>query len=172
MFKDYTKFVLLIPFILLITSCGATPVITPVEPIQSPTLPVIEEVPTSTSWKKVFGDSGDNTLQEVILSDEGDYFLVGSTNLNFDREMTGDVYLIKTDANGEILWEETYGGDGFLHGQTLYQTEDGLLISGVKSSADTQGDDIFVLQLDQDRNELWVHKTRSRLSRRHGSDPH
>jgi len=48
---------------------------------------------------------------DVLLADDGGFFIVGATDLEFEPEQRGDVYLIKTNAAGETLWEKTYGGE-------------------------------------------------------------
>ena len=186
MLKPNPKIIVFSILAILVTSCRQAITPTLVEPTQLPDpivvekmpteTPIIERVPTGTvanepiptetkptetetvpnTWKKIIGGSINETLQNVIIDKDGGYLILGSTNLNFDSEMTGDVYLLKTDADGEVLREETYGGDGYLLGQTLFQTSDGLLISGVKLSVDTQGEDIFILQLDLEQNEVWT----------------
>jgi hypothetical protein len=74
----------------------------------------------------------------------------------FEPERQGDVYLIKTAAAGEVLWEKTYEKEGYQQGLAIFQTGDGgLLISGVTSSSGTTGMDVYLMKLDQDGNELW-----------------
>ncbi len=120
--------------------------------------PAAELEPPNNTWKSIIGGTQEDTLQDVVMTSDGGYLIVGSTNLQFHSDMTSDLYLVRTDANGEVLWEETYNaGGGMLHGQVAHGTEeDGLLISGVISSEDTAGRDIFLMQLDQDRNQVWM----------------
>ena len=68
----------------------------------------------------------------------------------------GDVYLLRTDAAGEILWEKTYGGEGYDAGQSISETGDGnLLIAGTTTSFGAQGMDAYLLKVDRDGKELW-----------------
>lgn len=129
----------------------------PPEPLPTEA-PAADPEPSNDTWRSIIGGAQEDTLQDVVMTSDGGYLIVGSTNLDFDVDMTSDLYLIRTDANGQVLWEETYdAGGGMLHGQVLHGTEeDGLLISGVISSDETAGRDIFVMQLDQDRNQVWM----------------
>ena len=112
--------------------------------------------PAGESWIKTIGGDQEETLQDLIMTADGGYLIVGSKNIQFDGDRVADLYLVETDANGEVLWEKTFSRDGWLYGAEILQTEGGnLLISGVESSAGTAGMDIFALQLDSERNEVW-----------------
>jgi hypothetical protein len=111
---------------------------------------------TGDSWFKTYGGNQNDVANDVVPSGDGGFFIVGVTNLEFEPEQRGDVYLIKTNAAGEILWEKTYGGEGYAAGATLFQTGDGtLLISGSTRSPGAGDLDIFVMEVDRDGNELW-----------------
>jgi hypothetical protein len=116
-----------------------------------------EPDPLTSTWIKYLGSRGDDTLQDVIMTEDGGYLIVGSTNLDFDFGSSGDVYLLKADSNGEVVWEETYGEDCYLFSTRIQETYDGgLLISGVMESDETEGQDIFILKLDQNREGVWL----------------
>jgi len=147
----------------LLAACGPAATTTPAPPTDVPIPPTAEPLPTqapaaeSDTWIKTYGGRGDDVANGMLLADDGGYFVVGGTNLKFDAEMQGDIYLIRTDAAGEVLWEKTYGGEGYRLGQSISRAKDGgLLISGVTASPGSGGMDIFLTKLDQDGNELWT----------------
>jgi|AntAceMinimDraft_16_1070373.scaffolds.fasta_scaffold07990_4 hypothetical protein len=84
-------------------------------------------------WMKTYGGIADDwggTVQKTI--DSG-FIITGYT------ESYGaggwDVYLIKTDANGDTLWTRTFGGAGDEWGSSVKQTSDnGYIISGYTNS--------------------------------------
>jgi len=130
--------------------------------VVSPTATTASPPPTaepsfiSDTWIKTYGGNQDVVAGSVLLADDGGYFVVGTTNMEFEPVQKGDVYLLRLDAAGEVLWEKTYGGDGYDAGQGITQANDGsLLISGVTTSFDAEGIDAYLLKVDQDGNELW-----------------
>ena len=78
-------------------------------------------------WTKTYGGSNSETGATIQLTIDGGYIIVGTTssfgiNPGF---FGGDVYLIKTNANGDIAWSKTYGGTNLDGGSSLLQTIDG-----------------------------------------------
>jgi hypothetical protein len=84
-------------------------------------------------WIKTFGDSGDDAGYCVQQTTDGGYIITGEINLGFLR--TG-ICLIKTDRNGNIVWEKTFGGVlSYNCGYSVQQTTDGgYIITGEKTS--------------------------------------
>jgi hypothetical protein len=183
MFNNYVKTIASILITILIAGCGSSAPTTPVAPtdaVVSPTntpMPATEEPspaeaqatepsPTTTpvpqpaatidTWFKTYGGNRDEVCDDVLLADDGGYFLVGTTNLRFEPEREGDVYLIRVDEAGDVLWEKVYEKEGYQGGQAISRTSDGgLLISGGTSSSSTKGMDVYLMKLDQEGNELW-----------------
>jgi hypothetical protein len=59
-------------------------------------------------WTKTFGQAGKNDMaQAVISASGGGYLLAGFTGTN--QQYSNDVYLIRTDELGEILWTKEFG---------------------------------------------------------------
>lgn len=62
-------------------------------------------------WDKTFGDSGNNSGFEVIEISSGGYIIVGSTHLN-EPWYRAELWLIKTDSDGNMIWDKTFEDDG------------------------------------------------------------
>jgi hypothetical protein len=150
---------------------AAQPTATPVPTMMPTDVPPKEGLPTATiipmpsatptaaaseSWQKTYRVSGSEVVHDLLMAEDGGYYLVGTKNLVFEPEQNGDVYLIRTDPSGRKLWEKTYGGDGFEEGTTILPTDDGqLMIIGYTASFGTGGIDVYMIKVDRDGNELW-----------------
>jgi len=74
-------------------------------------------------WNQTYGGYGEDTGYSLVQTRDGGYALSGST-LNFGAE-SHDMWLIKTDANGNVEWNQTYGGPGWEKAYSLIETSDG-----------------------------------------------
>jgi hypothetical protein len=154
--------------LVLLASCGsATPTATPAAPtataeptpLPPPTArptPVPMAAPAAEStWFKTYGGSQEDVGWGVLPADDGGYYIVGTTGLGFEPQMRGEVYLIRTDAAGEMLWEKVYERGGYAEGSAIFWVGDGnLVISGPAASATTSGTAIYLLAVDPAGNEL------------------
>jgi hypothetical protein len=68
-----------------------------------------------------------------------------------------DVYVVKLNANGNLQWTKTIGGEYFDGGRSLIQTADGgYAIAGHTRSFGAGGDDVYVVKLDANGNLQWT----------------
>jgi hypothetical protein len=105
------------------------------------------------TWKKSYGESHDDEIFDILLTDDGRMYLLGGTNIEWEPERHADMYLILIDSTGEVLWEKTYETDTW--GMSLADTSDGnVLIAGIKLGGDT-GIDPYLMKIDPKGNELW-----------------
>ncbi|MDP3462937.1 MAG: hypothetical protein Q8S18_09135 [Bacteroidales bacterium] len=73
-------------------------------------------------WSKEYGGNKDDIGYSVQQTMDGGYIITGWTE---SFSLIREVYLIKTDSNGETMWTKTYGDDYENVGQTVQQTNDG-----------------------------------------------
>ncbi len=59
-------------------------------------------------WAEAYGGEGNEYGRDVISTNDGDYILVGRTNSVGNGNY--DAYILKVDQNGNVIWEETFGG--------------------------------------------------------------
>jgi hypothetical protein len=154
--------------LLLVAGCGpAAPTPTPAAPAATaaptplPTATALAApVPTATAaaantWFKTYGGPQDQVGWGLLPADDGGYYIVGTTRLEFTSQMRGDAYLIRTDAAGEVLWEKTYEQGGYAEGSAIAWAPNGnLLISGPAALPTTSGMAIYLLEVDPAGNEL------------------
>jgi len=103
-------------------------------------------------WNKTYGGAGSDFAVDLVHTTDGGYALVGSTG-SFGAGDT-DVWLVKTDALGNHLWNKTYGGTGADYANALVQTTDGgYAFVGYYSSGVSK--DAWLVVADASGNHLW-----------------
>ncbi|MDZ7821591.1 MAG: hypothetical protein U5N26_07125 [Candidatus Marinimicrobia bacterium] len=61
-----------------------------------------------------------------------------------------DIWLIKTDENGDMLWTKTYGGTNSDIGHSIIQTDNsGFIIVGYTQSYGAGNKDIWLIKTDE-----------------------
>ncbi|RMG20625.1 MAG: OmpA family protein [Bacteroidetes bacterium] len=118
-------------------------------------------------WKVTLGGSGMETLSDFIETSDGGYVLIGTTNSS-DGDITQaygqmDIWVVKLDDLGNVLWSRTYGGRGNDQGKAIIETQDGgYLIGGSSGSLDGSmesrhhgGLDSWVAKLSQQGELIW-----------------
>jgi len=99
-------------------------------------------------WTKTIGGKGWDAGMSLIQTSDGGYAITGYTQ-SFGAGGE-DVYVIKLDANGNLQWTKTIGGENDDRGFSLIQTSDGgYAIAGSTQSFGARGRDVYVVKLDR-----------------------
>ena len=105
-------------------------------------------------WDRSFGGSLNDQGFFLISANDGGFVITGVTRSQNDS--SGDLWLIKVNNTGEILWEKTFGGENFESGRSLQQTSDeGYIIVGQTESFGNGNSDAYLLKTDSQGNEIW-----------------
>jgi hypothetical protein len=105
-------------------------------------------------WESTFGGARNDVGLSVQQTSDRGYILVGNT-YSFGAG-SADIYVVKTDASGNKLWDRTYGGTGFDRGSSIEQTKDGgYIITGSTSSFTLGGTDVYILKINASGNLVW-----------------
>lgn len=107
-----------------------------------------------TIWSKTYGGSGNDNGWAVRQTDDRGFIIVGFT----DSFGAGgrDVYLIKTDAEGNESWAKTFGGTGEEYGWDVQITPDGGFIIASQTNSYGNGDiDAYLIKTDKAGNKVW-----------------
>ena len=80
-----------------------------------------------TSFFKSIGGAGNDIGQNVISTKDGGFCIVGATE-SFGNGLT-DLYIIKTDVNGQVEWHRTFGGPNIDFGNDIVETNDSSFIA-------------------------------------------
>lgn len=111
-------------------------------------------------WNKTYGGLLDEEARSVFQTKDEGYLLAGSTN---SYGIGGkDVWLVKTDANGLVLWNKTYGGTQLDFVGSLIQTTDGgFALAGFTINwldfvaLGNGGGDMWIVKIDESGNIQW-----------------
>ncbi|MGB9720188.1 MAG: hypothetical protein ACPL28_01730 [bacterium] len=104
-------------------------------------------------WEKTFGRSFQDGARSIQELPDGGFIIAGLTDsLGFGAFK---VYLLKTDAQGEIIWEKTYGGQGACWAEEVRQTNDGGYIIIGRNYSSGSGD-IYLVKCDFNGDTLWT----------------
>ena len=96
------------------------------------------------TWEKTLGGSEFDAARAVKPCAEGGYMICGNSRSNdMDLQQNAgenDIWVAKTDAEGTLLWQQSFGGSGLDFAFDLVQHSDGsFLVAGQSNSADFQG---------------------------------
>ena len=92
-------------------------------------------------WEKSFGGSEIDEARAISNTADGNYLVVGDTrSANIDVSQNrgaADLWMIKINSEGSLIWEKTLGGTSFDVGRSVSKTQDnGFLIAGSSRSSD------------------------------------
>ena len=104
-------------------------------------------------WKKTYGGNGDDIAFSIQKTNSGGYIIAGETR-SFNV-IGADIWVLNSDASGNILWQKTYGGDGDDKGYSMAKTNDGGYIIGGTTTSFGSNKDYWVLKLDSNGNIQW-----------------
>lgn len=127
-------------------------------------------------WQKAYGGEGNDQLQAVLQSKDGNYLLAGSSssgttgNKNASNGKGSDFWLLKIDASGEILWQKTYdiGKADLL--TSIEENRDGSLLLGGYARSEVSGakkkdregiNDYIAIKTDEKGEEQWTQSVGS-----------
>lgn len=104
-------------------------------------------------WEKILEGSSEEGANSIIDIKDG-YILLGWT-LSYGAGAK-DIWLIKTDKNGEKLWSRTFGGKSNEEAYDFRQTSDnGYILAGCTNSFGNGDFDAWLIKTDANGNIQW-----------------
>ncbi len=108
-----------------------------------------------TTWTKMYIGGQYDWGWQVQQTADGGYIIAGTTG-SFGAGWY-DIWLIKTDAQGNELWSNTFGGTGWDWGYFVQQTSDGgYIVTGCKDPGSMGVWDVCLIKTDSSGNASWV----------------
>ncbi|MDG1111536.1 MAG: hypothetical protein P8N22_07135 [Polaribacter sp.] len=119
----------------------------------------------SLLWERSFGGSEIDEARAITATNDGNFIIVGDTR-SADKDVSNnhgaaDVWIIKMNTDGNLIWEKTIGGSSFDVARSVARAQDnGFIISGSSRSLNegftNQGqNDALLLKIDAEGNLVW-----------------
>ncbi len=106
------------------------------------------------TFERIYGTPQDDNPAKFVIDKNGGFLFVGKT-IKADENYT-DMYAIKTDKYGKILWTNSYGGKYDDAASDIVQTSDGgFLLVGNSSSFGSGQVEAYLVKIDADGNKVW-----------------
>ncbi|MBK9456438.1 MAG: hypothetical protein IPO24_13055 [Bacteroidetes bacterium] len=106
----------------------------------------------SIIWQKNIGGPGDDYFSDIILTADGGFLIGAESYSGIGFEKTSplisvfDNWLIKLDADGNIEWDKTIGGDNLDNIGGIAQTTDGNYVVGAYSMSGISGNKTEIME--------------------------
>lgn len=108
-----------------------------------------------TLWIRAFGGTGNDFANSLTPTHDGGFVVCGATN-SFGSGLS-DVYLLKVDGSGNLLWSKTFGGTKNDWGASVVQApDDGLIVCGYTESFGHGAFDCYLIKTDADGDTVWT----------------
>jgi hypothetical protein len=105
-------------------------------------------------WYKTYGGPGLDCFKGLDLTNEGGYILAGETEV----EGSKDAWVVKTDSDGNVIWELTYGTpngrDAFWPVKTT--SDGGYICGGWFYNITQETNDALLVKLDENGFISWI----------------
>jgi hypothetical protein len=109
----------------------------------------------NVQWTKTIGGSSWDYANSIIQSSDGGYVIAGGTG-SFGAGYD-DIYVVKLDSSGNVMWTKTIGGSNYDVAYSIIQSSDGgYVVAGRTESFGAGYVDIYVVKLDSSGNVLWT----------------
>lgn len=101
----------------------------------------------SEEWIQTYGLLGFDVSYGITLCSDNGFSITGYTS--YQTNGSRDVYMLKTDAQGNQQWSRNFGGAAAYEGRTIQQTSDGgFVIAGHTESFGSGGRDMYLIKTD------------------------
>ncbi len=105
-------------------------------------------------WQQTHGGVQDDACMALQLTADGGFILAGYTE-SF-TSIARDLYLVKTDSLGNMVWQAIIGGEQEEEGYAVQQTADGGFVAAGHTQSYGAGDfDAYLVKTDAQGNVVW-----------------
>lgn len=107
----------------------------------------------SVEWQKAYAANVFHYGTAVRQTSDGGYILTGHVG---SGSYVYDIWLLKIDSSGTIVWQKNFGGAANEYGRDVIQTSDGgYILAGSTESTGAGGFDAWLLKLNSSGSVIW-----------------
>lgn len=108
----------------------------------------------TVAWTRSIGGAGNDNAYSIIQTTDGGFAVAGSTTSFGSGDV--DLYVIKLDAAGNVVWSRTIGGTGTDFARAIVQNSDGsFTVAGTTRVLNTNNYDVYVVNLLANGTTNW-----------------
>ena len=104
-------------------------------------------------WERTYGGDENDGCYSVRQTADGGYILAGDSKSFSEGPCDYDMYLVKTDSQGDLIWQETFGNNQNEYAYASQQPQkEAYILAGYSESSSPNGDDIrltYITDLDK-----------------------
>jgi hypothetical protein len=106
-------------------------------------------------WARLYGDTASTAGFSAVSTTDGGVIACGYKD-TFSPSWNRDIYLVRTDGNGDTLWTRSYPTFEYDVAWCISQADiDGYIITGYKNYMGMAGTQLYILRIDGAGNVLW-----------------
>jgi len=107
-------------------------------------------------WIKTLGGNSFDYAECIISTSDGNLLIAGKSE-SFGGDSYGDIYLVKLNINGEIIWEKTYPDPDQEFSTHVLETPEGeyLVTGNDQVGQPDTANKIYLLKVNAGGNKLW-----------------
>ena len=102
---------------------------------------------------KSYGGNGNDYGENIISTRDSGFLAIGATE-SYGNGLT-DMYFVKTDKDGNVLWHKAYGGANIDYGKSVVETLDSGFIACGYSNSENLNYDIFLVKINKNGILQW-----------------
>lgn len=122
-------------------------------------------------WDRTYGGDAGDYLKAIIQTEDGGYILAGTSISGISGVKTepeiggaGDIWIVKIGPSGDIIWQNTIGGEFYESSTDIIETSDGGFLCGAYSQSNSSPDksednigglDFWLIKLNADGGIVW-----------------
>ena len=108
-------------------------------------------------WENNYGISNYERAYAITQAHDGGYIMAGYRNMIDGQPTNSDFLVVRIDEDGNLMWEESYGGTDFDNARHIIKTNDnGYIVAGISTLSDNfYQKSVRVIKINDSGNIVW-----------------